>query len=215
MRRHRRGLPYSATPYVDIRFCTSEKLKKEMRAAPANFQMGISHLFLGKDEAAHGNFTAAKEIFAEAEELFRRLGSVNFTIAMRSEIGHVERLAGNLAAARAIYQETIKRWQELGNRSAVAHELECFGFLALSENEFRRAASLFGAAEALREQCQSPMTDEERVEYDRWVAELRGKLAEAEYKAAWAEGRGMTMEEAVGLATADYTDDADGKKRDR
>ena len=128
------------------------------------------------------------------------MGSVNFAIAMRSEIGHVERLSGNLPEANAIYHGTIKNWQELGNRAAVANQLECFGFLALSDEEFQRAASLFGAAEALRERCQSPMTDDERIEYNRWVAELRGKLPEAEYKAAWAEGRGMTMEGAVALA---------------
>ena len=97
--------------------------------------------------------------------------------------------SGNLPEARSIYQETIKRWQELGNRSAVAHELECFGFIAIAGGQPERAARLFGAAEALREMCQSPMTDEERVEYDQWVAELRGKLAEAEYQAAWEQGR--------------------------
>jgi predicted ATPase/class 3 adenylate cyclase len=188
-----------------------EKLKNEMRAAPANFLMGIFHLFMGKDEASHGNFTAAKEIFAEAEELFKRLGSVNFTIAMRSEIGHVERLAGNLPEARAIYQETIKDWQELGNRAAVANQLECFAFLALSDEQPARAAKLFGAAEALRENCQSPMTDEERIDYDRWVADVRGRLAEAEFQAAWAQGRNMTMEEAVQHS---LTEGADGKKND-
>jgi hypothetical protein len=177
-----------------------EKLKKEMRAAPASFQVGIFHLFMGKDEYAHGNYTEAKKIFAEAESLYKRLGSPNYANAMRSETGHAERLAGNLPAAKAIYQETIKRWQELGNRSAVAHELECFGSLAISDKQPRRAASLFGAAEALRELCQSPMTDEEQVEYDRWVAQVREALAQAEYEAAWAEGRGMTMDRAVALA---------------
>jgi predicted ATPase/class 3 adenylate cyclase len=177
-----------------------EKLKKEMRAAPASFQMGIFLLFMGKDESSHGNFMEAKRNFMEAEELYQALGSVNFANAMRSEIGHVERVSGNLQAARAIYQETIKRWQELGNRSAVAHQLECFGLLAIPVGQHEQAAKLFAAAEALRERCQSPMTDEERVEYDRAVGELRGRLAEAEVNAAWAQGRGMTMEGAVRLA---------------
>jgi len=177
-----------------------EKLKKEMRAAPASFQAGIFHLFMGKDEAKHGKYAEAKKIFAEAERLYKQLGSPNYANAMRSETGHAERLAGNLPAARAIYQETVKRWQELGNRSAVAHELECFGSLAISDKEPRRAASLFGAAEVLREICQSPMTDEERVEYDRWVTQVRGALAEAECEAAWAEGRGMAMDRAVRFA---------------
>jgi hypothetical protein len=189
-----------------------EKLKKEMRAAPASFQMGIFDLFLGKDEAMHGNYAEAKKIFAEAEKLYKQLGSPNYANAMRSETGHAERLSGNLPAARAIYCETIKRWQNLGNRPAVAHELECFGFMAIADEQPERAAILLGAAEALREKCQSPMTDDERVEYDRWVAELRAKLAEAECNAAWAEGRGMTMDQAVRFAPTDYADYADEKK---
>ena len=44
------------------------------------------------------------------------------------------------------------------------------------------------------------MTDEERVEYDRWVAQLRGKLAGAECNAAWEQGRAMPMDEAVRYA---------------
>jgi hypothetical protein len=183
-----------------------------MRAAPANFQAGIFKLFMGKDEYAHGHYAEAKKIFAEAESLYKQLGSPNYANAMRSETGHAERLAGNLPAARSIYRETIKRWQELGNRSAVAHELECFGSLAISDKQSRRAASLFGAAEALREVCQSPMTDEERVEYNGWVAQVRAALEGAEFEAAWAEGRGMAMEQAVQLATTDYADYTDGEK---
>jgi non-specific serine/threonine protein kinase len=177
-----------------------EKLKKEMRAATASFQTGIFELFMGKDEAMHGNYAEAKKIFQEAENLYKQLGSPNYANAMRSETGHAERLSGNLPAASDIYQETIRRWQELGNRSAVAHELECFGFIAIAEEQPERAGSLFGAAEALREQCQSPMTDDERIEYDQAVALLHGRLAEAECRAAWAQGRGMAMERAVQFA---------------
>jgi hypothetical protein len=117
-----------------------------------------------------------------------------------SEIGHVERHTGNLTKARLIYQETIKGWQELGNRSAIAHQLECFGFLAIADEEPQRAIKLFGAAEALREKIQSPMVDYERVEYDQSVAQLRTMLAETEFNDLWAEGRAMTMEQAIQLA---------------
>ena len=63
-----------------------------------------------------------------------------------------------------------------------------------------RAAKLLGAAEALREKIDSPMTDYERVEYEQSVARLRSMLAEAEFNALWAEGRSMTMEQAIQLA---------------
>jgi hypothetical protein len=87
-----------------------------------------------------------------------------------------------------------------GNRTAVADELECFGFLAVHEEEPQRAAALLGAAEALREKNQSPMADYERVEYDQRMAQLCSMLPAAELNGLWAQGRSMTMAQAIELA---------------
>jgi hypothetical protein len=43
----------------------------------------------------------------------------------------------------------------------------------------------------------------ERATLDRNVAELRTKLLEGSFNAAWAEGRAMTLEQAVAYALAD------------
>ena len=120
-------------------------IREKMRAAPGSYQMGILHLYLGMEESAHGNFAEAKRIFEETMQLFIGFGNMN--LVMRSEIGHLERNSGNLSEARVIYRETIWGWQVLGNRSAVANQLECFGILAIADAESRRAASLFGVAE--------------------------------------------------------------------
>jgi hypothetical protein len=88
----------------------------------------------------------------------------------------------------------------LGNRSALAHELECFGFLAIADEEPQRAIKLFGAAEALREKIQSPMLANEQIEYDQAVVQLRSILTAAEFNALWAERRSISMEQAIQLA---------------
>jgi len=44
------------------------------------------------------------------------------------------------------------------------------------------------------------MTDYERVEYDQSVAQLRSMLAETEFNSLRAEGRAMTMEQAIQFA---------------
>ena len=109
----------------------------------------------------------------------------------------IERYTVNLTQVRLIYQDTIKGWQDLGNRAALAHELECFGFLTIQDEQPQRAAKLFGAAEALREGNQSPMTDYERVEFDRTITQLHSMLTETEFNALWAARRSMTMEQAI------------------
>ena len=75
-----------------------------------------------------------------------------------------------------------------------------FRIYCLAEEEPQHAAKLFGAAEAIRERIDSPMTDHERVEYDRSVAQLRAMLAETEFNALWAEGHSMALDQAIQLA---------------
>jgi hypothetical protein len=177
-----------------------EKLRERMREAPGSYQVAMFHLGMGMDESVRGNYATAKRLFEDGREIFKRIGSLNFQLVMQSEIGHVERHTGNLRQAKAIYQETIKGWQEIGNRPAIAHQLECFGFLAIGEEEPQRAIKLFGAAEALRERVQSPRVEHEQVEYDQSVAQIRSMLAETEFNALWAEGCAMTMEQAIQFA---------------
>ena len=178
-----------------------EKLRERMREAPGSYQVAMFHLGMGMDESLRGNYAVAKRIFEDGKKIFEHVGSINFQLVMQSEIGHIERHTGNLSAAKAIYQETIKGWQEMGNRPAIAHQLECFGFLAVSEEEPQRAIKLFSAAETVRENIQAPRVDHEQAEFDQSLAQLRAiMLPDAEFNALWAEGKSMTMEQAIRLA---------------
>lgn len=181
----------------DRYYAEIEKMSHEM---PGSFQVGMFFLGMGMEERERGNYDRAKEILEQALEIFKRLGNSNFKLVLRSELGHIERQTGDLSRARSIYRETMRGWQDMGNRSAIANQLECFGFLDIAEEQPRRATKLFGAAEALRERIKSTMTDFERLEYDRSIAALRSKLADTEFNALWAEGRSMTMEQAIEIA---------------
>ena len=74
------------------------------------------------------------------------------------------------------------------------------GFIAVAQSRAQRAARLFGAAEAARESIGAQMTPAEREEYERRLSSLRRQLSEAEFTAGWAEGRGLSLDEAVAYA---------------
>ena len=61
----------------------------------------------------------------------------------------------------------------------------------------RRAARLFGSAERLREQLGSQVFPYEHDEYERYVELARSQVDDASWKAAWNEGRGMTLEQSI------------------
>ena len=64
------------------------------------------------------------------------------------------------------------------------------------------AALLWGAASAMREAQDWPLPPVARADYDRDVAVARTQLGGTAFEAAWAEGRAMTLEQAVADALA-------------
>jgi hypothetical protein len=90
----------------------------------------------------------------------------------------------------------------MGHRSAVAHQLECLAFIAKAMEQPDQAARLLGAAEALRQKIEIDMTPSEREEYEKEVADLKANMNEKEFNTLWAEGKSMTMEQAIQLALA-------------
>jgi hypothetical protein len=100
-----------------------------------------------------------------------------------------------------IYRETILKYQEFGNLAAVAHQLECFAYLAINFGEPERAAKLLGAARILREHGHTEsVLPWEIKEYNQAMADLERVLGADARNAAMDEGRRMTVDEAIALA---------------
>ena len=63
-----------------------------------------------------------------------------------------------------------------------------------------RAARLLGAATALLDAMHYTLDTSDRLDYDRIVANVQAQLDEVSYVTAWAEGRAMTVEQAIAYA---------------
>jgi predicted ATPase/class 3 adenylate cyclase len=177
-------------------------LQEVSRDIPVSFQSGILLLGLASNARFQGQFETAKKHFEVGLKMFERVGHKGFMTVMTTEIAHTERAMGNYSNAKNTYKETIKVFQDLGNRPAVAHQLECFAMIAVVEEQQQRAAKLFGAADAIREATGHEPTDEEEAAETQFMSRLHAMLSEAEFTALWAEGRSMTMEQAIQLAVS-------------
>ena len=146
----------------------------------------------------------ARPWFDQAIAGYRAIGDRRFEVIAQSDLAHALRHGGALDEAEAIYRLTIREWLHLGNRGALANQLESVAYLALARGHGSRAARLLGAAEALREVAGSPMQamGTEHEDYDVAVARLRQQPDRATVDEAWAEGRGLTAEAAVESALA-------------
>ena len=155
---------------------------------------------LGNIAIALRDFETARKKFKLAMQIMQELGSKRNVVMVKSDLAHILRLEENFSEAISSYRETIREWQGIGHRAAVAHQLESIAFISKALEQADRASRLFGAAQALREKIEIGMTAQEREVYDREVADLRGNMDEKVFASLWAEGRSMTMEEAIEFA---------------
>jgi len=128
----------------------------------------------------------------------------NYMLAtLQSMVAHALRQYGDFDKATYYYQKTIRLWQERGHRAAIAHQLECFGFIALAQENAPRAAKLLSAAESTRNIINSVRTPPEQKEFEEAKSHLQMGLNPEILEKFWREGQSMTLEQAVELALSD------------
>jgi predicted ATPase/DNA-binding XRE family transcriptional regulator len=160
----------------------------------------FSKEFLARQAYVRGDIVTARKYADEVLAYYQEMGVTLRYTTVKSTMAHFLRKMGNFAEALPLYRETIVGYQDLGHRGAIAHQLECFAFIAKAQELGERAVKLFGAAEALREISNSLMTPQEQIEYDQQLAGLRAGMDEAVFTQLWAEGRAMTMDQAIAFA---------------
>jgi len=158
---------------------------------------------LGNIAIALKDFETAREKFNLAMQIMQELGSKRNVAMIQSDLAHILRYEGKYPEAMASYRGTIREWQRIGHRAAVAHQLESVAFISKALEQTSKALRLFGAAEALREKIEIDMTSQEREAYEREIADFKANIDKNELASLWTEGRSMTMEEAIELVLDD------------
>jgi len=161
---------------------------------------------LGGLAFVRGDLESARLLTVETVEIFEKLGARQNLVMARSRLGHILRRIGDITGAEDIYRQTILSWQELGNLAAVAHQLECFAFLAIADENHRRAAMLIGAAKATRKRLNAPNENPmELVDMKEALAQLASATGEVERDRMMVEGAKLNLDEAVALALKEVT----------
>ena len=154
---------------------------------------------------AEGDFAHTERLLDESEELLRAAGSwwhLTANLIIRATVTAVR---SDHARTLVLLRESLAIAPCLQDTQAIVYSPEGLaGALVMLGGQERRAARLFGTAEALRERTGSVITMPLwRQLYERHLATLRAQLAADELAAAWAEGRALTPDEAVAEALAE------------
>jgi ATP/maltotriose-dependent transcriptional regulator MalT len=112
---------------------------------------------------------------------------------------------GDRSKAYAYIVESLVRLRELDERWQTFHTLETCARFLVEQSQLTTAASLYGAAELLRDRLGAPMLSFQQGSYERGMTLLRTKLNSATFMAAWAEGRLMKPNQAIDYALETIT----------
>jgi DNA-binding CsgD family transcriptional regulator len=124
-------------------------------------------------------------------------------------LGEVASDRGDYALARALMEESLALFRQVGDMWCTVEMLEQLARLAALEGQgtpaldnTRRAVQIYGAAEALRAAIGAPLPPHHSAAYHAPIlAAARAQLGAEAFGAAWRAGRTLTLEQAIALAT--------------
>jgi predicted ATPase/DNA-binding SARP family transcriptional activator/DNA-binding CsgD family transcriptional regulator len=171
----------------------------------AKDELGIADALLGLGGAfdSPDDRKRAKELHEEGIVLCRELGYVPTLARHFYSLGYTLLLEGDYERARSNYRESLMLCKKLGTMTVASESLEGLACVCVAEGATKRASRLFGAAEALREAVGIEHMPEEDIWREPYLAAARSRLDEASWEEAWAEGRVMSMEQAIEYALSE------------
>lgn len=180
----------------------AEALLPELADRPA---IALVLNFLGMAAMDEGDRDRAVAHFEESLTLYRELGDTRGIAVNLISLGMTELSRNDCDRAEALLKEVLHLLQGKGDRVALVYGLLGLGGVAASRGLPDRAARLWGASETLREVNSLTLSPFTRANYDYEgdIATARAGLDERSFTAAWAAGRGMTIEQATEYALSE------------
>ena len=155
---------------------------------------------LGRVAYHQADYKQAAALLNESLAVHEQADDKPFIFFTLLYLGDLARLQGDYDLAAAYYRRSLKLHRKRGAKLEVADRLEGLAKVAGSQRQSKRAARLFGAAQALRDQFGTPQIPVEQADYDRNLAAVRAALGDGAFTAAWAEGQALPLAQAIEYA---------------
>ena len=167
------------------------------------FGLAVTLATLGIADMTLEDYGAARRALIESAAISRETGD-NWALSLPlRNLGIVAFRQGDCAEAVKCLKETLRILRDLKEKWFISRSLETMAEVCAFQADYGRAARLFGAGEVLREAVGASVLPFYRRDYDRGVEAVRKALGEQALSANWAEGRSMTLDEAIGCALAE------------
>jgi len=170
--------------------CESLALKRELGdtwgGAYALNNLGIAAREQGRADEAHA-------LHEEALALFREVRGAPGVADALNNLAVVARDRGDAERAAMLDAESLDLLRGSGDHTGLAACLESLAAARWAHAQAARAAQLYGRADALREEHETPLPPVERPHQDEVLAALRAALGDGHFRAAWTDSKDPRM----------------------
>jgi non-specific serine/threonine protein kinase len=161
----------------------------------------VARVTLGRALLRLGESDRARQALEQALDRFRALGITRGTAWALAHLAEIAQLEHDRRRAIELHLGALSAYRELGDTWGIGEEVPALASLVAASGHPEAAARLLGAAARLREV--TGIAPKHRLsDPDRLAAELKERLGERSYAAAWDAGRALSPEQAAGEAEA-------------
>jgi predicted ATPase/transcriptional regulator with XRE-family HTH domain len=160
---------------------------------------GIASLLnlLGEIARKQGDYAQAATLYEQSLTIQQELGELRSIAASLHNLAYVALHKNDYDRGATLFAESLGLYRKIGDLNGIVICLAGMACIASARSHPVRAACLFGAHEMLLEVIDMPIDPIDRIEYDRHLAAARAQLDEAAFAAAWAEGRALSLDQAI------------------
>ncbi len=157
-------------------------------------------VFLAQVAKNRGDYERAISLFEECLTLARERGDAHATSSVLRSLGELRQLRGDYGRSATYLRESLILIRELDDRPCAVSTLDSLAVLATARGEPARALRLFAAAEIARQVAAHALPPADRGRLAQAVDAARAQLGPAAIDAACAEGRELSLDQAIAYA---------------
>ncbi len=166
-------------------------------AAGNLFELGIGYVQRGDIARAAGKFSLALKDYETAQQMNQTAQEMFLQIQATRALGISAALAGDLPRGESLLAESTQLAMAVNSHSILAEVLAGLALCAALQNQVARAMRWLGVMDVMLEAAQTVLIVPEILEHEQTLELVKQQASEEQINRWYAEGRGLTLEEAM------------------
>ena len=146
-----------------------------------------------------GDYQHACSYFEESIELGKKIGIAELDW-QHVNMGYAKLRQGDVTEAKELFEFCVQQFQKANNTIGLVYAIEGLASLHLNQQQAEQATRIFAWTDVIRENIGYHRPPVERASVERDLAVIQSQLDIADFAKLSAEGRAMTLEQAISLA---------------